>query len=86
MKQKELLIKKQVRKVKLFVKRLPYGLYIQIRVSKRKESSSFLYFCSFEKSLAFKLQKELLFKIYFSVIIYKCESMLYGVAVTVLQM
>ena len=79
-------MKKQVRKVKLFVKRLLYCLYIQIRVSKRKESSSFLYFCSFEKLLAFELQKELLLKIYFFVIVYKYESMLYRIVVTLLRM
>ena len=79
-------MKKQVRKVKLFVKRLLYCLYIQVRVSKRKESSSFLYFCSFGELLVFKLQKELLFKIYFSVIVYKYESMLHRIVVTLLRM
>ena len=79
-------MKKQVRKVKLFVKRLLYYLYTQVRVTERKEPSSFLNFCSFEKLLAFKLQKKLLFKTYFSVIVYEHESMLYRVVVTLLRM
>ena len=79
-------MKKQVRKVKLFVKRLLYYLYIQVRVTERKEPSSFLSFCSFGKLLAFKLQKKLLFKTYFSVIVYEYESMSYRVVVTLLRM